>query len=94
MATRLGLRSSDVRDLKFSNINWDTNEICLVQYKTKQTIALPLLRDVGEAIIAYIKMADHNHQVSVCLYHTTSLMIGFKWSIFTKWLRNIFVKQR
>lgn len=55
MATRLGLRSSDVRDLKFSNINWDTNEICLVQYKTKQTITLPLLRDVGEAIIAYIK---------------------------------------
>lgn len=54
LASRLGLRSSDIRTLQFSNIDWDKNMICLEQYKTKRNIELPLLSDVGEAIIDYI----------------------------------------
>lgn len=55
LATRLGLRSSDIRLLQFSNINWETNLILMEQFKTKKMIELPLLIDVGEAIIDYIK---------------------------------------
>jgi integrase len=55
LATRLGLRSSDIRFLQFSNLDWDNNLIRLQQYKTKKTIELPLLTDVGEAIIDYLR---------------------------------------
>ena len=54
LASRLGLRASDIRTLQFSNIDRDKNMICLEQYKTKRDIDLPLLLDVGEAIIDYI----------------------------------------
>lgn len=55
LATRLGLRGSDIANLKFSNINWKNCKITLVQYKTKEPIELPLLTDVGNAIIDYLK---------------------------------------
>ena len=55
LATRLGLRSSDIASLTFENLNWDRNIICLTQSKTKKVIELPLLTDVGEAVINYLK---------------------------------------
>lgn len=54
LASRLGLRSSDIRLLKFSNLDWDKNQIHLQQFKTKRDIMLPLLSDVGDALIDYI----------------------------------------
>jgi site-specific recombinase XerD len=55
LTTRLGLRASDVYGLQFSNIDWDKNIIRLSQYKTKREIELPLLTDIGEAIINYLR---------------------------------------
>ena len=55
LASRLGLRASDIAFLKFSNIDWDKNEINLTQYKTGNSVTLPLLSDVGNAIIDYLK---------------------------------------
>jgi site-specific recombinase XerD len=55
LAARLGLRSSDIVNLKFANIDWKRNQISIVQKKTKTPIILPLLNDVGEAIINYLK---------------------------------------
>ena len=55
LASRLGLRASDIAGLKFSNIDWDKNEINLTQYKTGNPVSLPLLSDVGNAIIDYLK---------------------------------------
>lgn len=57
LATRLGLRSSDIRLLEFKNMDWDNNEIRIIQYKTGRELVLPLLADVGEAIIDYVKNA-------------------------------------
>ena len=54
LASSLGIRASDIRTLQFSNIDWDKKMICLEQYKTKRDIDLPLLLEVGEAIIDYI----------------------------------------
>lgn len=55
LASRLGLRVSDIVNLKFENINWDSNTINLEQIKTKKCIELPLLADIGEAIIDYLQ---------------------------------------
>ena len=61
LISKLGLRSSDVANLKFHNICWDKNCIFLVQQKTGGELFLPLLEDVGLAIIEYLK---HGRPVS------------------------------
>lgn len=55
LAARLGLRASDICGMKFSNILWDKNIIVLIQQKTKRRIELPLLQEIGNAIIDYLK---------------------------------------
>jgi site-specific recombinase XerD len=56
-ALRLGLRSGDIRALKFGDIHWAKNVIAIVTQKTKNALTLPLLEDVGSALIDYIKNA-------------------------------------
>lgn len=55
LASRLGLRASDIANLQFSDIDWDENMITLTMQKTKKVIELPLLTDVGNAIIDYLR---------------------------------------
>ena len=55
LAGRLGLRASDIANLQFSNIDWEKSEIRLTQYKTGNPISLPLLNEVGNAVIDYLK---------------------------------------
>lgn len=55
LASRLGLRASDIANLQFSDIDWDRDLITLVMQKTKKVIELPLLADVGNAIIDYLQ---------------------------------------
>ncbi len=58
----LGLRLVDVKYLKFTNIDWKNNKIQLTQHKTKKYIELPLLNNVGDTIINYIKNGRPNFQ--------------------------------
>lgn len=53
--SRLGLRASDVCNLKFENILWENSLLSLYQYKTGKLIELPLLPEIGEALIEYLK---------------------------------------
>jgi site-specific recombinase XerD len=55
LVARLGLRSIDVKQLTFSNFNWDENYLEFSQSKTKRIIRLPLLKDVGWAVIDYLQ---------------------------------------
>lgn len=55
LASRLGLRASDIASFSLDNILWDKNEISLTMYKTGKDITLPLLTDVGNAIIDYLR---------------------------------------
>jgi integrase/recombinase len=57
LASRLGLRASDICRLKFSNMDWDHNIIGFTQYKTGKPIELPLLAEVGEAVVNYLRYA-------------------------------------
>ncbi len=55
LAARLALRSSDIRNLKFSNIFWEENIIKLNQVKTGRIVELPLLPEIGNALVDYLK---------------------------------------
>lgn len=55
LATRLGLRATDICNIKFENLNWEQSIIFLSQQKTKRSIELPLLKEIGDAIIDYLK---------------------------------------
>ena len=55
LVARLGIRVGDVNRLKFENIDWSKNCISFVQKKTHSPVCLPLLRDVGWAIIDYVQ---------------------------------------
>ncbi len=55
LAIRLGLRVGDIRCLNKSSINWDRKTINLKMSKTGQPIELPLLKDIGWAIIDYLQ---------------------------------------
>lgn len=57
LACRLGLRSSDIRELALDHINWEAETISITQVKTKQPLCLPLTNEVGNALIDYIKFA-------------------------------------
>lgn len=57
IASRLGLRCSDILNLQFKNIDWEKSLITLTQQKTGKKIELTLLPEVGNAIIDYIKYA-------------------------------------
>lgn len=55
LASYLGMRSSDICNLRFENIDWESSCINIVQIKTDQPLTLPLLPEVGNAIIDYLK---------------------------------------
>ena len=52
---RLGLRISDLRQLELGDLDWRAKTITIVQRKTGRRLSLPLLDDVGWAIIDYVR---------------------------------------
>lgn len=55
LVAHLGLRTRDIKALKLDNLKWRDNRIELMQSKTSSVLSLPLLPDVGWAIIDYLK---------------------------------------
>lgn len=55
LAVYLGLRAGDIVNLKFENIDWINNLINITTGKTEKDIILPLLPDIGNAILDYLK---------------------------------------
>ncbi|MBU0466018.1 MAG: tyrosine-type recombinase/integrase [Proteobacteria bacterium] len=55
MIVHLGLRVSDIRNMRLSDLNWNRKTITLSVRKTGQALELPLLDDIGWAIIDYLK---------------------------------------
>ena len=53
---RLGLRISDLRHLELGDLDWRAKKITIVQHKTGRPLILPLLDDVGWAIIDYVRV--------------------------------------
>jgi len=55
LASRMGLRCGDIRNLTLDNINWNQGSISIFQDKTKNPLHLPLTEEVGCSLIDYIK---------------------------------------
>ena len=55
LAARLGLRIGDITALPLTALHWKTKTITWVQQKTARAMELPLLDDVGWAIIDYLR---------------------------------------
>lgn len=55
LVAKLGLRISDVLNLKPGNIDWTNKKISITQKKTGNPLELPLPEDVGWAIIDYLQ---------------------------------------
>ncbi len=60
LACRLGLRISDIKKLTFSNFRWEDKQLVFVQSKTRTNLSLPLIQDVGWAVIDYLKYGRPN----------------------------------
>ena len=70
LATKLGLRASDICGLRFENIFWERNIISINQNKTGKILELPLLPEIGNAIIDYLK---HGRPISQENYYFLQL---------------------
>lgn len=65
LASRLGLRASDICTLTFENIKWEENRIEIIQHKTGNMLTLPLTEEVGMTLIDYLK---NGRPVTDCPY--------------------------
>jgi integrase len=63
LIARLGLRGIDVKRLDFADFDWPGNRLFVVQAKTGHRVQLPLLKEVGWAVIDYIR---HGRPVCDC----------------------------
>jgi site-specific recombinase XerD len=66
LAIKLGIRTSDIRHLKFENISWEASTINFVQQKTGKPLTLPLPAEVGNAIIDYLKFGRPESDEPYC----------------------------
>ena len=55
LIARLGLRGIDLKRLEFGDFDWPGNRLSVTQAKTGDRVQLPLLKDVGWAVIDYIR---------------------------------------
>jgi len=91
LALRLGMRRSDIVKMKLSDIDWKNDNISFIQQKTGVRITLPMLPDVGNALMNYIlnfspKIADDTvflrcyspyQKLSPCRKITGKFLSGF-----------------
>ncbi len=55
LASRLGLRSGDIRALRLDDLDWGTSTVTVTQSKTGAPLSLPLSEEIGEALIDYLR---------------------------------------
>ncbi len=57
LATRLGMRSGDIAKLSLDELDFEHEVICFIQQKNGETLHLPMLLEVREALTDYINNA-------------------------------------
>jgi integrase/recombinase XerD len=70
LLTRLGLRGGEVANLEFGHIDWANGRIAIVGGKSRRAEWLPMPQEIGEALIAYLKMA-RPRLATPCVFVTT-----------------------
>lgn len=77
LLVQLGLRASEVCRLTLDDIDWDRSEI-IIHGKDLTETRLPILRDLGNALVAYLKHGRpdcSNRSFFICIGHP---LRGFK----------------
>lgn len=78
LVVRLGLRASDIRNLRLNNIDWNRKKIVIIQTKTRQILELPVLDDVGWALIDYLKNGRPKTKTNAVFVNHKAPYGGFK----------------
>jgi site-specific recombinase XerD len=81
LVAKLGLRISDARGLRFDSIDWQNKIISIVQKKTGEPLELPLLEDVGWAIIDYLRHGRPQTSCELVFVRHNAPYDGFKDSL-------------
>jgi integrase/recombinase XerD len=55
LVARLGLRVGDIRELQLEHFQWEKRQLVFPQSKTGQVVSLPLLDEIGWAVIDYLQ---------------------------------------
>ena len=92
LAARLGLRASDIANLKFENMLWEQSLIRLTQYKTGNTIELPILSEVGNAMVDYLRSGRRKSEEPYVFLCARSPYNPIQTSVITQIVRNTFAK--
>lgn len=56
IAARLGLRISEILNIKLKDIDWKNNKLIVFQQKNNNLNKLPLTKEIGWSVIEYIKV--------------------------------------
>ena len=70
LATRLGLRLEDIRTISFDELDFRNDAICLVQDKTFAQLDLPMVADLKNALLDYIR----NGRPSIDISETSDII--------------------
>lgn len=92
LAARLGLRASDIANLKFENVLWEQSLIRLTQYKTGRMIELPILPEVGNSLVEYLKFGRLKSEEPFVFLCARSPYNPIHTSVITQIVRNTFAK--
>lgn len=90
LAAKLGLRSGDIANLRFENINWELSTIHITQGKTGTPLNLPLLKEVGWAVIDYVKNgrpSTNSKEILVRHISPFDALTGGTYDIMQKYIR-------
>lgn len=60
LACCLGMRCTDIKNLKMTDFHWEEKQVIFIQSKTRNTLSLPLTSEVGWAVIDYLKYGRPN----------------------------------
>lgn len=60
LACYLGMRGSDIKNLKKEDLHWEEKKLIFIQSKTKVPLSLPLTPEVGWAVIEYLRYGRPN----------------------------------
>lgn len=66
-----GLRASDAASIRFGDIDWEKDEIHIVQHKSGVPVNIPLSAAVGNAILDYVEKerpGSESEQIFLCGY--------------------------
>jgi integrase/recombinase XerD len=55
LACRLGIRCTDIKNMKMGHFRWEEKKIVFNQSKTREPLSLPLTSEIGWAVIDYLK---------------------------------------